>query len=121
MLHNGHKLYNIIPKIPDPRQDVTRELLVGANASFSSGDTDMGLVYPDILGFGWSWMSKFIYLCGGGIPKTSIINRGHVQVLSDAFDPSRDAFNTLARWQYHGYLKIWSISFMKPRKLTTRP
>lgn len=61
----------------------------------------MSFVDADIVRLGRMRVLKYVFLFGGRIPEAGIINRRDCQILCNAFDPSWQAFNAVAIWEYH--------------------
>jgi hypothetical protein len=61
----------------------------------------MSFVYADVVGFWGMRIFEDIFLFGRGIPETGIVDGRDVQILCDALDPGRQAFNATAIWEYH--------------------
>jgi hypothetical protein len=61
----------------------------------------MGFVNTDIVGLWGARIFKDVFLARRRVPETGIIDGRYAQILRDTFDPSRQAFNAVAIWEYH--------------------
>lgn len=101
MLHDGHELNGVVSQILDSGEDVSGKLLIRADTRLRSGNPDMSFINTDVVGPRGVRILEDIFLFGRGIPETCIVDGRDVQILRNAFDPSRQAFNAVAIWEYH--------------------
>ena len=101
MFHNGHQLNGVITQVLDTGEDVLRELLVCADSSLWSRDTDVSFINLCSLGLGGTFVLEDIYFTGGWVPESRVVNRRNGKVLSNACDPCRQTFNSLATRDDH--------------------
>lgn len=86
MLHDSHKLNDIVAQVLDTREHILRELLVRRNLWFRAGNANVRLVDPGTLRLWRAWVLPLV-LCGR-VPETGVVDRAHVQVLGHPLDPS---------------------------------
>jgi hypothetical protein len=89
VLHDGHELDNIVPKVADARQDVVGELFVCRDFAVGRGDSDVGLVNAGALGLRGALVLENVLV--GRVPETGIVDGGDTEVLGDAGDPGGEA------------------------------
>jgi hypothetical protein len=118
VLHDSHKLDDVVSKLLDTRKGIFGEFLVGSNAGLRGGDPNMSFV--DFGAFDWRRSRVFegILLGFGRVPKTRVIHGRHAQILSDAPDPSRNTFNAFTRRKNHRKLTAFQL---RSRKVAPEP
>jgi hypothetical protein len=89
VLHDGHELDDIVPKVTDARQDVVGELFVCRDFAVGRGDSDVGLVDAGALGLRGALVLENVLV--GRVPETGIVDGGDIEVLGDAGDPGGEA------------------------------
>ena len=104
MLHGRHELNRIITETFDPPKDVLCEFFVRPYTGLCSRDTNVCLVHFDCFWFRRSRVPPLVAFTGGRVPKARVIDRRHVQILGDTFDPRGNALDSLAAWGEHGNL-----------------
>jgi len=104
MLHDRHELNCIITETFDSPEDVLGEFFVRPHARLRSGDTNVRLVHLDCFWFRRSRVLPLVARAGRRVPEASIIDRRHLQILSDTLDPRGKALDSLAARGEHGNL-----------------
>jgi hypothetical protein len=89
VLHDGHELDDIVPKVADAGQDVVGELFVCGDFAVGRRDSDVGLVDAGALGLRGALVLENVLV--GRVPEPGIVDGGDIEVLGDAGDPGGEA------------------------------
>ena len=87
VLHDGHKLDDVVAKVLDAWEDILCELFVGCNLGVWAGNANVCFVDPGALGLRWPLVLPLV-LCGR-VPEASIVHWADTQVLCNSLDPCR--------------------------------
>ena len=114
MLHNSHKLDNIVAQIGDAGKDVLRELLVRPHSSFGGGYANVRLIYAHIVSPGRPRVLELVLLGLRRVPEARLVAGGNTEVLRDALDPGWDTLDTLPVGKNQRYLRMTSVCGQRP-------
>lgn len=117
MLHNGHKLDDVVSKLLDAREHVLGELLVCGYTKLRRGNSNMGLVDTHALGLLGARVLECIPLTGWGIPEPGVVGRRYREILRDILDPRRKAIYELPIGEEKGDLIKVSTQVINSREM----